>query len=325
MAPLKFSFSTTDVPFEKGAVLWTNVLEQAKSTGHFIQKRDGVLSASIESYAFGVTTLSFWKIDDVGYERTQKDCERVPNKNYNLLYIQEGSAEVSQYGRTVYVRPEDCVLLNYMAPFAIRNPVSLRFKALQIPEGQMNNIMPSPQEIAGTILSNKSDWVRALATIMNTLTPERLKTYSSMQKHLFEYICCLLFLVADPTEQLMKMKNDSLIHCFRHSLDERFYDPALTPSKIAEEYDLSTRTLFSIFTKAKSSFGSELLSIRMENAYRLLSDPRFDTKTVAEIGRLVGFLHASHFTTRFNKTFGMTPSAFRSQRQKNDLKKSKKA
>jgi len=67
-----------------------------------------------------------------------------------------------------------------------------------------------------------------------------------------------------------------------------FLQTGASPKNVAEEHKVSTRTLHSIFAKAKSSFGQELLALRMDRANHLFRDPRFNNKSIAEIGVLVG-------------------------------------
>lgn len=65
-------------------------------------------------------------------------------------------------------------------------------------------------------------------------------------------------------------------------------------------------------THFKLMFGTTVFGyiheLRMERAKGLLQN---ENKPVAEVARILGYKHASHFTTVFKKYFGMTPRAWR--------------
>ncbi|MFA5040464.1 MAG: AraC family transcriptional regulator [Bdellovibrionales bacterium] len=320
MPPPKFSYATSDFPYDESGTIWSDVLAQTNVSGRIVRESEKDSRASVSTYAFGPTTVSFWTMHRMHHERTRRDCTQKPIGDYAVIYVQEGSSELTQDERTVVIHPGDCIIINLEEPFSHSHTVSLRFIALHIPAGMVRCLIPSPEKISVTLLPKESDWVKALSAAMATLTPKRVDQPSFMQKIFFSHICSLLSLAIDPTEQLLKTHKSSMLHRFRISMRQHFHEPDFSPSKLAEEMKISTRTLYSIFSNAKSSFGHELLFTRIEQACRLLSDPRFDIKTMAEISQLIGFSRPSHFTTRFNKAMGMTPSAFRAKRQNNEQK-----
>jgi transcriptional regulator GlxA family with amidase domain len=56
------------------------------------------------------------------------------------------------------------------------------------------------------------------------------------------------------------------------------------------------------------------MACRIDTARRLLGESRFDRLTVAEIGRRVGLLDASHFVRLYRRSTGLTPAAVRRAR-----------
>jgi AraC-like DNA-binding protein len=115
-----------------------------------------------------------------------------------------------------------------------------------------------------------------------------------------------------PTERTYKAL---MFARFHRSLHEHYDDPDYSATDLAAAHKISTQTLHSIFIHAKSTFRQELLSIRMDHARLLLDNPRFNKKTTTEIGRLVGFADNKLFMTLFNKTDGMSPTAYRAIRR----------
>jgi AraC-like DNA-binding protein len=313
----KISFSTAGIPHEKVASLWSNVLEQVKVGGQASPEREKDVFASVESCIFGTTVINFWILDGIQYNRTRRDCARNPNTDYSLFYIRSGSAEIRQYDRVANFHAGDCFFINMAEPCLLSSASLLRFTSLHIASELIKSLIPSPQNMTATVFPKQSAWVAALAATMRALTPKIIEQSFFTQKDLLGHICCLLSLTVNPVKPDIKNDKTLMLNRFRQSLYERFYNPGLSPRNVAEEHKVSTRTLHSVFASAKSSFGRELLSVRMDRACHLLRDPRFNNKTIAEIGFLIGFLHPSHFTTHFNKAHGITPSAYRALQQAN--------
>jgi len=237
-----------------------------------------------------------------------------PSNEYGLFYIQEGHGELRQGARIAEVHTNDCTLINFAEPYTLQSPRFLRFKTLHIDPGLMKTLIPSPREATAIVFKKNSAWANALYTVLRALEPEVMDLPMTTQKILFKHVCCLLSLALDPEEQFLKNSKISMLYRFRQSLQERYYEHDLSPVAMAKEHKISTRTLYSIFSNAKSSFRRELLSIRMDHACQLLDDPRFKNKSIAEIGHAVGFLHSSHFTTCFKKEKFLTPKDYRQRR-----------
>jgi AraC-like DNA-binding protein len=53
--------------------------------------------------------------------------------------------------------------------------------------------------------------------------------------------------------------------------------------------------------------------LRIKEAMMLMNDPRYETRSIEEIGDIVGFIHRQTFHAVFLKHTGMTPKAYRMQ------------
>jgi|GEM_PF-2392173 AraC-like DNA-binding protein len=315
MSVPKISFSTTGIPRDKVTPLWSDVLNQVKVGGQAVLEDEKDFFATVESCIFGTTVMNFWIINKFQYNRTQRDCARNPNTDYSLFYVRSGTAEISQNNRVAKIRAGDCLFINMAEPYLLTNTSFLHLTTLHIASDLIKSLLPSPRNMTAIVLPKQSVWVAALAATLHAFTPQIIEQPFYMQRDLFGHICSLLSLTADPKKLGIKDSKISMLNRFRQSLYDHFYRAGLCPKNVAEEHKISTRTLHSVFASAKSSFGRELLAIRMDRASHILRDPRFNNKTIAEIGYLVGFLRPSHFTTRFSKTFGMTPTAYRTLQQ----------
>lgn len=89
-----------------------------------------------------------------------------------------------------------------------------------------------------------------------------------------------------------------------------FADPGLSPGRIAAALRISTRYVHKLFHRNDTSFGRELLAMRLREADRLLRAPAAvgrQLPQIAEIAYGCGFSSQSHFSVRYKEQFGLTP------------------
>ncbi|HKX42766.1 MAG TPA: AraC family transcriptional regulator, partial [Burkholderiaceae bacterium] len=98
------------------------------------------------------------------------------------------------------------------------------------------------------------------------------------------------------------------------AIRERHAEPGLTARAVALALGVSERGLHRCLMGSGPSFAQALMDQRMDSARRMLADSRFDRLTVAEIGRRVGLLDASHFVRQCRRQLGATPGMLRRSR-----------
>jgi AraC-like DNA-binding protein len=88
-------------------------------------------------------------------------------------------------------------------------------------------------------------------------------------------------------------------------------DPNLSPTDVATQHRISKRYLHAIFASLGTTFGRELLAIRLARAEALLRDDRYRRSSIGEIATLCGFSDPAHFARRFRQSRGQSPALFR--------------
>ncbi|MDO4275617.1 MAG: helix-turn-helix domain-containing protein [Eubacteriales bacterium] len=83
----------------------------------------------------------------------------------------------------------------------------------------------------------------------------------------------------------------------------------LSLESISRHFYISPNYFSALFKKEMGvNFLEYLTNVRMSEAGKLLSDPKY---SIAEIAEMTGYRDASHFGLNFSKKYGMTPSAWR--------------
>jgi two-component system, response regulator YesN len=93
----------------------------------------------------------------------------------------------------------------------------------------------------------------------------------------------------------------------------RNYRRPLTLASVARALSTSPRQVQRAYSRDGTSFSEELAGVRMTVAAQLLVDQ--PAIPIADIGRLVGYSRATHFSRAFRRYHGMTPTVFRQRRR----------
>ena len=125
-----------------------------------------------------------------------------------------------------------------------------------------------------------------------------------------EQIAVLLALAAGPKAQVSR-GGEKILNRIRRTIRDRCHEAGLTPGAIADSHGISKRYLHYLFAHTDSTFGRELMQMRLDCAHRLLSDARYAAMTVSEVAARCGFLEPSHFARRFRQAYGAGPVDFR--------------
>lgn len=100
---------------------------------------------------------------------------------------------------------------------------------------------------------------------------------------------------------------------------ERYADPTLSPSLIADAVGVSLTTLGVAFRRQTGSMLSEYLKdLRLEQSATLLIET---TKSINEVWASVGYNHPSNFDHDFKRRFGRTPREYRARAIRSDVRR----
>lgn len=89
----------------------------------------------------------------------------------------------------------------------------------------------------------------------------------------------------------------------------RHYRRPLTLAAVARAISTSPRQLQRAYAQFDDSFHEDLFARRMSVAAQLLVEQR--SIPVSDVGRLVGYRHASYFARAFRRRYGLSPALFR--------------
>jgi len=105
----------------------------------------------------------------------------------------------------------------------------------------------------------------------------------------------------------------SRLAAMRDYLRAHYTDADLSPSKVANRFQMSLRHLHRLMERTGRTFGEELLAIRLEAALAALRDPARASRSIADVAFAAGFNDLSYFNRQFRSRYDVTPGEARRQ------------
>jgi AraC family transcriptional regulator, positive regulator of tynA and feaB len=271
--------------------------------------RDG-FSAQLQQYSFGPATASFLHATAQSVARSRRAISRSHREAFLLVHLREGEFEFACDGQSTQVRSGDCVLMDSRERYEVRCPQPTRCLILQLQPEWLRTFLPKPEIIAGRVLHPHKGWDAALTATLAALQPTELSDLALPPGTVAEQIVALLALAGGPGER-GSSRPEQLNGRLQQALRDRFHEIGLAPTAIAHDLGISARYVHYLFAKRGTTFGQDLVRVRLERARDLLSDPRCADAPIGDIAARCGFAEASHFARCFRRSFGLAPSDYR--------------
>jgi AraC family transcriptional regulator, positive regulator of tynA and feaB len=261
-------------------------------------------------YSLGPATANFLRATSQSLARSRRRISRIPSEGFLLVHLRDGEFELEHCGRSSLLRGGDCVLVDSQEPYKVRCPPATRCLVLQLPPQWLRAWVPKPELLAGRVLHPDSGWSAALSAALAALQPDGLSELALPPGVVAEQIASLLALAGGPIEA-DSLQPERLADRLFRQLRERYHEVGLTPAAVASDLGISARYLHHLCAKRATTFGRELMGLRLKRARDLLNDRRYADISIGDVASCCGFAEASHFARRFRNSYGFSPSDYR--------------
>ena len=305
-------WSTEDVEPRRALAYWVETICQSFLEIDIDSPDASRFQARLDSAELGPGSLYLVQARAQHIRRTPARIARSSAAYTILMQIREGRQEFRQHGRECSLQPGDCVVVDCNEPYQLDCLGPTRAVVLRFPHEWLTGWLPGVEDAAARIFRPGEGWGGALSAAMAALDGFSANAVALPPGAVAEQIAGLLALAAGPSAQAP----DASARRYRQlhdALRVRCHDAELTPSTFAAEQRISPRYLHHVFAAADTTFGAELMSLRLATARRLLGDRRQAAVPVGELAARCGFADPSHFARRFRLAFGRGPSEFRRQ------------
>jgi len=304
-------WSTADVEPRRALAYWIETICRSFLEIDIESSTREGFRARLDQREFGPAMLNILEADEQTVRRTRAHIAHSSFDTLFLLQLRSGQAHLRQYGRESQLEIGDCVLIDCSESYDIDCSPTTRSVALRFQHDWLRNWIPRPESICGRRFASTAGWGAALSAALANLDAGGADELALPEGVVAENIAVLLALAAGPNAEAIR-RSDKLLQRILNTIRDRCHEWDLTPGAVAETHRISKRYLHYLFAQANTTFGSELMRLRLEGARRLLSDKRFGAVSVGEVAARCGFVEPSHFARRFRKAFGQGPMQYRS-------------
>ena len=266
--------------------------------------------ARLEQCALGPATLNFLWATSQQVIRSRDAISRARHAVFHLVHLRSGRFRMEHCGHTAELHAGDCVLVDSSEPHFVSCPQPTSCLIVQLPQDWLRAWVPAPESLLGRVLHAGGGWAAALSTAVDNLRPDTLDGLPVPAGVVAEQIATLLALAGGPV-QPAPSRGEQLYVRLSRALRDRYHEIGLTPAAVATDLRMSVRYLHMLFARRQTTFGEQLLKVRLERARDVLGDPRFAEMPIGEVAASCGFAEASHFARCFREQYGSAPSIYR--------------
>lgn len=310
-------WSTQDVQPRDALAYWRDSIGQVMLELDIEASGRG-FSAQLDQYGLGPATANFLRATSQSVARSRRCISRSIQEAFLLVHLREGEFEFERHGQTTLVRAGDCVLMDSRERYEVRCPQPTSCLILHLPPQWLRGFLPRPEAVAGRVMRPDRGWSAAVSAAIAALQPTEMSQLALPPGVVAEQVVSLLALAAGPVVGTGVSRPEQLNGRLYQALRDCYHEIGLTPAAIAGELGISARYLHHLFAKQSTTFGKELVRIRLERARDLLRDRRCADTPIGDIAARCGFAEASHFARCFRSTFGFAPSDYRRRLRRQD-------
>lgn len=300
--------STVNTPVGQRHRFWTDQVAAHLSTMEIDVRRKIDFQGSIALRSLGAARIA---LVDAEYQSVTHHADGRDDR-LQLSLIEQGGMEVRRFGQALTLSQGDWCLLDERESYAFETSTRCACIVMQMPGPWARRLMPDP---GGSVIASSScdpHWQRALAMGLRAVGSLKSTNPVMDDNMLAEQLGNILALAMAPHAMKVDGRHrGSLMRAIRRSMMERHSEPHLNATQIAEVNKISLRYLHKLFSSSGTTFGQELLQLRLASARRLLTDDRFHRVSLGEISSLAGFATPEAFTRHFKVAAGATPREFR--------------
>ena len=305
------SWSTQDAEHSRALAYWVDTVGQALLELDIEVSAPEQFAARLQQGSMGPVKINLIEAAPQWMQRTSAAIARSRASYVFLLHLRAGHFSLQQFGRECTVRAGECVLVDSQEPYKLTCPVPTQCLSLDFPREWLKNWLPAPELLAARRLTRKG-WGAALNRAVQCLDPAEVDQLALPASVVAEQIAALLALTTGPMG-VSAPQEQSMLERLRATLRDRYYQADLSPSAVASQNGIGKRHLHFVFARAGTTFGSELIAVRLERARQMLEDRRFSRMPVGELSARCGFADPSHFARRFRRQYQLAPAQYKRQ------------
>lgn len=307
-------FSTKDVEAKDSFAYWKDMV-----CNHVINvdceksHSDADFNGRLRVESYGDVVLSEMHSQACRFIRNPEHIQKAKNDFILVTLRLDSKARKTLDAKTFNITSGDISIYHGTRPSRLHVNDNVDALIYQFPINNLYKFIKHPEDLHGSLISNKAQLGKLISNYMLTLAAEVGRIAPTAAPDIFDNFLQLLFLGLSSDKQ-----NDMQAECVQLPLRTQIKDyitlnlanPLLSPEYIARNFRISLRYLYNLFENDDATLCQFIMNERLTFANkRLLQES--PTRSISEIAFDSGFNNISHFCKIFKKRYNITPSEFR--------------
>lgn len=286
-------------------VMSTSVAEMTIDTDH-----EDTFCAEWARYGLGPVDINIFRTAEQTITRSATMARRSSDEVYALSFMQQGTAAVRHAGVDVYVPEGSFVLVSHASPYSFQFPQGAVALTAHMPTSWLRRWVPQPQTMLARTFPARH-WGSALAAMLTAIDQCGLEDAALSRSCIADQLGAFLALMNGNDNTSETLHQSRMFQRALQVMRDRYDDVDLDPCTVAAELNISKRYVHKIFAGNNTTFGAELLELRLSRAAEILQDARYAAYRINDVAFACGFSDSSHFARRFRERFGSSPLQIR--------------
>ena len=225
-----------------------------------------------------------------------------------------GRSTALQRQREIMIDHGDAVFLSCAeGPFTITRPTPVRFIGLRVPRRTLAPLVAGLDGPVMRVIPSETDGLKLLAKYIGALVDSQALVSTEVSRLVAAHLRDLIALSVGATRDGVvaaqaRGVRAAWLEAIKRDITANLEDCALTVAAVAARHRVTPRYVHKLFESEGVTFTQFILRQRLDEAYRMLRDPRFAARSISSIAYDVGFGDISYFNRAFRQRYKVTPS-----------------
>lgn len=237
----------------------------------------------------------------------------------NIQLCRRGRLAAEQGGRYHEAGPGDAVLVRADLPGSVESGAASSLHSIFIDNDRLLPFLPAGLPAACQFLPGREPALKLLSAWLVALSGANVAMDSDLKAIIEGNIVDLVVLALNPRDDARESAEQRTGRQARlvAILDQIAWRSRehLTAELVGASIGISERYVRQLLEETGKTFSERLLERRLEDAFKMLSDPRHSHRKVIDVAMGCGFSNVSHFSRSFRQRFEASPSEVRNRRR----------
>jgi AraC family transcriptional regulator, positive regulator of tynA and feaB len=301
-------WSTAGLPEAEQFGYWHEAVWEAFVPVTLDRTGEGRFPSAVSAHAVGPLGVSRIASDP---QRVNRTADQVRAKAGDVFFCNlplSAGSWASQDGRRADLEVGDLVIIDGSQPFELGFERAFDQISITVPHDLLAPLLAAPARATAVRVAGDQGVGAIAGAALRALAVGEETLDAQSARGVAERVSSLLALALGGLSSAgPKPPRELLLASAIDEVERALADPELSPDRVAERINVSTRYLHQLFSERGLSFGRHLLARRLEHCRRDLADPALAGIGIGEIAWRNGFQDPSHFGRAFKAAYDLTP------------------